>query len=116
MSFLKNLFGNRNSKEAPFVPTQTIPGLEPIVVHAIEQLYSSLEEQKHAFAYLLKHTEANDTSVQLSILRMGINHLENMLGENPPVEVRYAVYSEGGMFPTMRAARNWVKSITKLAQ
>ncbi|HSL42080.1 MAG TPA: hypothetical protein VK897_01535 [Anaerolineales bacterium] len=117
MRFLKNLFGNRDSNDEPFVPTptQTIPGLEPIVVYAVEQLYPGIEEQKHAFTYLLKHTQENDTSVQLSILRWGIEHLENLMEKNPSVTVRYAVYSEGGMFPTMKAAKRWVKSITNLS-
>lgn len=118
MNFLKSLFGNKNSKEEPFVPTptQTVPGLEPIVVHAVEQLYPGIEEQQHAFTFLLKHTEENHTSSQLSILRWGIEHLEKLMDKNPSVTVRYAVYSEGGMFPTMRAAKKWVKSITKSPQ
>jgi hypothetical protein len=113
MNFFKNLFGNANRKEEPFVPSpiQTIPGLEPIVVYTVEILYPSTEEQKYAFTYLLKQTEENDTLAQLSLLRMGIKNLESIMEKNPALTIRYAVYSEG--FSNMKAAKKWVKSITK---
>ena len=114
MNFFKNLFGNRNSQEELFapIPTQTIPGLEPIVVHAIEHLYPSIEEQQYVFAYLLKHTEENDVLAQLSLIRMGIKNLEKIMEQNPSLTIRYAVYSDG--FHNMKAAKKWVKSITNL--
>ena len=117
MSFFKNLFGNRNSEEELFVPTptQTIPGLEPIVVHAVEHSYPSIEEQQYAFAYLLKHTEENDVLTQLSLIRMGIKNLEKIMEQNPSLTIRYAIYSEGG-FTNMKAATKWVESITNLPQ
>ena len=113
MSFFKNLFGDRSSKEEPFVPTptQTIPGLEPIVVHAVERLYPSVEEQKHAFTFLLKHTKENDVLDQLSLVRMGIENLEKIMKENPSLTIRYAIYSENG-FTNMKTATKWVQSIT----
>lgn len=116
MNFFRNLFGSQDSKAEPFVPapTQTIPGIEPIVVHAVEQLYRETEQQKHAFMFLLKHTAENDTSSQLSILRMGIEYLESLLEKHPSITVRYAVYSEGQMFPNRKAAKKWVQSITNL--
>jgi hypothetical protein len=110
MSFFKNLFGNANLDEEPFLPVQTISGLEPIVVYAIEHLCPSIEEQKYTFTYLLKHTEENDTLGQLTLLRIGIKYLENLMEKNPSLTVRYAVYSE--RFPDMKAAKKWVKSIT----
>jgi len=117
MSFFKNLFGDWSSKEESFVPapTQTIPGLEPIVVHAVEHLYPSIEEQKHAFTFLLKHTKENEVLDQLSLVRMGIKNLEKIMKENPSLTIRYAIYSESG-FTNMKAATKWVKSITNLSQ
>ena len=113
MSFFKNLFGNRNSKDESFVPTptQTVPGLEPIVVHAVEHSYPSVEEQKHAFTFLLQHTKEKDVLDQLSLIRMGIRNLEKIMEENPSLTIRYAIYSESG-FTNMKAATKWVKSIT----
>ena len=48
MSFFKNLFSKGEPKGDPFIatPTQSIPGLEPIVVQAIENLYPDEEDQK----------------------------------------------------------------------
>jgi hypothetical protein len=113
MSFLKNLFGDRNAKEESFVPTptQTVPGLEPIVVHTVEHVYPGIEEQKHAFAFLLKHTKENEVLDQLSLVRIGIRNLEKIMNENPSLTIRYAIYSESG-FTTMKAATKWVQSIT----
>ena len=111
MNFLKKLFGNEHSKEESFIPipVQTISGLEPIVVYAVERLCPSMEEQKYTFTYLLEHTEANDTLGQLTLLRVGIKNLENIMKKNTSLTIRYAIYSE--RFPNMKAARKWVKSI-----
>jgi hypothetical protein len=114
MSFFKNLFGNANSKDEPFVPAQTISGVDPIVVYAVERLCPGMEEQKYTFAYLLSHTEENDTLSQLTLLRIGIKNLENILEKNPSLTIRYAIYSE--RFPNRKAARKWVKSITNSPQ
>jgi hypothetical protein len=117
MGFLKNLLGGRNSKEESFVPapTQTISGLAPIVVHAVERLYPSIEEQKHAFTFLLQHTKEKDVLDQLSLIRMGIRNLEKIMKENPSLTIRYAIFSESG-FTNMKAATKWVKSITNSPQ
>lgn len=116
MSFFKNLFGNANLKEESFIPApaQTISGLEPIVVYAVEHLYPSVEEQEYTFAYLLKHTEENDTLGQLTLLRVGIKNLENLMEKDPSLTIRYAIYSE--RFPNRKAAIKWVKSITNSSQ
>ena len=117
MSFFKNLFGDKSSKEESFVPTptQTVPGLQPIVVHAVEHVYPSVEDQKHAFSFLLEHTKENDVLDQLRLVRMGTRNLEKIMKENPSLTIRYAIYSENG-FTNMKAAIKWVRSITYLAQ
>ena len=113
MRFLKNFFSGRDSKDESFVPTptQVIPGLQPIVVHAVEHMYPSKREQKHAFAFLLKHTQENEVLDQLSLVRMGIENLEKIMNENPSLTIRYAIYSENG-FTNLKTATKWVKSIT----
>jgi len=58
------------------MPTQVVPGLEPIVVHAVEQMYPSIKKQKHAFAFLLKHTKESEVLDQLSLVRMGIKNIK----------------------------------------
>ena len=113
MRFLKNLFGGWNSKSESFIPlpTQAIPGLAPIVVHAVEHIHSGIKEQKHAFAFLLKHTKEDEMLDQLSLVKMGIKNLERAMKENPALTIRYAIYSENG-FTNLRAATKWVRSIT----
>ena len=117
MGFFKNLFGKGESEGEAFVPTptQTVPGLEPIVVHAVEHVYPSEEEQQHAFTFLLKHTKEKDVLDQLSLVRMGTRNLEKIMEKNPSLTIRYAIYSENG-FTNMKAATKWVKSITNPSQ
>ena len=117
MRFFKNLFGDGSSKNETFVPspTQAVPGLEPIVVHAVEHLYPNIKEQKHAFDFLLKHTKENEVLDQLSLVRMGITNLEKIMRNNPSLTIRYAIYSENG-FCNLKAATKWVKSITDSSQ
>jgi hypothetical protein len=116
MNFLRNLFSNTNSKDEFIIPspTQTIPGVEPIVVYMVEHFHPNIEEQKYAFTFLLNHTEENDTLAQLSLIRMGIKNLENIMEKNPSLTVRYAVYSDG--FPNLKAAKKWVKSVVNSSQ
>ena len=59
MGFFNNLFGKRKEGE-PFIPTptQNIPGLEPIIVQAIENLYPDIEDQKKAFTYAREYKES----------------------------------------------------------
>ena len=113
MRFFKSLFADRDSTNDSFVPvpTQTVPGLAPIVVHAVEHLYPSKIEQKHAFAFLLEHTKENEVLDQLSLVRMGTKNLEKIMKENPSLSIGYAIYSENG-FTNLKAATKWVKSIT----
>ena len=117
MRILKKFFENGASMDESFVPrpTQTVPGLEPIVVHAVEHLCPSRKEQEHAIAFLLKHTKENEVLDQLSLVRMGIKNIEKIMKENPSLTIRYAIYSENG-FTTLKAATKWVRSITGSSQ
>jgi hypothetical protein len=105
MNFFKKLF----SKSEPFIPTptQTIPGLDPIVVHAVENLYSNIEDQQHAFTYLLNKAKGIDTLTLLAVLSIGINIME----KDPSLTFSYVLHDSG--FTSMRAAEKWVKAITK---
>jgi len=115
MNFFKNLF----SKSEPFVPTptQAVPGLEPIVVQAIENLFPNIEDQKQAFEYSLKYKKANkdDTPLALLALLLGNNgKIENLVDLNSPdlhIRVKYILYDYG--WSNMKSAEKWVKSITK---
>jgi len=119
MGFFKNLFGKKEEGE-PFVPTptQSIPGLKPIIVQAIENLYPDVEDQKKAFAYALEWSKwvGRDTNFNTLILLAMLADTNGKIGRlyNP------SRWSDGhfigelaGNFPKMKDAEEWVKSITK---
>jgi hypothetical protein len=117
MSFFKNLF----SKDEPFVPTpsQTVPGLEPIVVQAIENLYPNIEDQKRVFEYSLKFKEVKkdwQTRYLLALLAYSKGKTENLvdLAPNGPLSSIHFLHDDlEPIFPNMKAAEKWVKSISK---
>src|SRR6266540_6496642 len=82
MGFFKNLF----SKEEPFVPTPTqdVPGLDPLVVQAIENLFPDTEIQKQALDFSLKFldTKKGNTVSLLAMLKMGVLDIDNPLLDN----------------------------------
>ena len=115
MSFFKTLF----SKEEPFVPTPTqqIPGLEPIVVQAIENLYSNIEDRKQAFEYSLKYKEGKkgDILTLLALLSYSGGKIEKLVDLNSPLlrDMHFMVDEIKPIFSNMKTAENWVKSTTK---
>jgi len=82
----------------------------------VEHLYPNIQEQKHAFDFLLKHTKENEMLDQLSLVRMGITNLENIMKENPSLTIRYAIYSENGYKQPVHLCRNCDNKILKLSQ
>ena len=111
MSFFKNLF----SKGEAFVPTptQNIPGLEPIVVQAIENLWRDTADQKKAFQYALEYKESKygqgGSTIQLLALLAMSNGIINELPDWTKVPGR----DLADTFLTMKQAKAWVQSITK---
>ncbi len=118
MSFFKNLF----SKGEPFVPTpaQNIPGIEPIIVQAIENLFPSRDDQQSAFRYILAVKEIRgrpyrDLRLLLGLLSYSKGKTENLIDPNSELirEPRFMGEEIYSIFPNMKAAEEWVKSITK---
>jgi len=104
------------NKEEPFVPTPTqdIPGLDPLIVHAIENLFPDVDVQKQAFDFSLKFldTKKGNTVSLLVVLKMGILDMDALVFDEGSDEDRFwmeAYY----ILPNMKAAKRWVKSITK---
>lgn len=116
MSFFKDLFGKGES----FVPTPTqeIPGIQPIVVQAIENLFPSIDDQKYTFNYVLKLGERWSTYQQpkwlLALLYYSKGKTENLIDVNSPLltDGRFMVDEFEPVFPTMKDAEEWVKLIT----
>ena len=116
MGFFKNLFGKGESKSEAFIPTptQSIPGLEPIVVQAIENLFPNAEEQKKAFSYALEYKEAkySTTLKLLAMLADSKGKIESLYDPKLWSDGRFNV-ELADTFSKMKDAEAWVKSITK---
>ena len=118
MGFLKNLFGKGEPKGEPFIatPTQSIPGLEPIVVQAIENLYPDAEDQKRVFQWALDYKKAmirNDTKGILAMLAYSQGNIRELPGPDIWLDGHFRGEMTDPIFPKMRHAEEWVKSITK---
>jgi len=118
MSIFKNLF----SKGEPFIPTPTqeVPGIEPIIVQAIENLFPNRDDQKYAFRYILVVKEIQgrpyrDPRLLLGLLSYSNGKTENLIDPNSELirEPRFMGEEIYSIFPNMKAAEEWVKSITK---
>lgn len=117
MGFFKNLFGNGEPKDEPFIatPKQSIPGLEPIVVQAIENLYPDREEQKQVFQWALDYKKAmrrNDTKGLLAMLAYSEGNLRKLPGPDIWLDGHFRGEMTDPIFPKMRQAEEWVRSIT----
>jgi hypothetical protein len=119
MGFLKNLF-NKGESFVP-TPTQSIPGLEPIVVQAIENLFPDTEDQKKAFTYALDFkgseyavkrfgTSKNNLHALLALLAMSNGKIGKLPDWSDPLLSSREIFDT---FLTMKKAEAWVKSITK---
>jgi hypothetical protein len=124
MNFFKNLFSKEKPKEEaydPYIPTPTqqIPGLEPIVVQAIESLYPNQADQKQAFEYSIRYIDYQTSSDKLVLLLALLSYsngkIEKLLATEPEAIRNYQFMLDeiAPRFPNMAAAEKWVKSIAK---
>jgi hypothetical protein len=119
MGFFKNLFSKGESKGDAFVPapTQSIPGLEPIIVHTIENLFPTADDQKQAFTYLLELKEQGrgyrDTKLLLALLSFSAGNIQKLQSSVLQPDPRFWGEEIAPIFPKMKAAEEWVKSITR---
>jgi hypothetical protein len=114
MSFLKNLF-NKGESFTP-TPTITIPGLEPIVVQAIENLYPDIADQNKAFEYFLEYAKKHkkSTLTQLAMLAYSEGKVEHLPHPGHWDDGRFNIEEISPIFSyKMKNAEEWVKSITK---
>src|SRR5262245_60065623 len=118
MNFFKNLFSS-GKEESSFIPTPTqdVPGIEPIVVQAIENLFPNIDDQKYAFNYVLKVKEAGDNEPKtlLTLLAYSNGKIDNLVDPNSPLfnNGHFRIEVISSTFPKMKDAEEWVKSITK---
>ena len=117
MGFFKKMF----SKGEPFIPTPTqqVPGLDPIVVQAVENLFPDRAEQIEVFQDLLEKSKTAETYILLSLLEICGKNIDSYRAymKMPYMtpfgkHSEYPIYRDGG-FSNMKQAEKWVKSITK---
>jgi len=124
MNLFKKLFSKEKLEQEPYesfipTPTQQIPGLEPIVVQAIENLYSNRDDQKKAFEYSIRYKEYQTSSdhlvLLLALLSYSNGNIEKLLATEPDAIRNYQFMLDeiSPRFPNTAAAEKWVKSITK---
>ena len=119
MGFFKKLFGKDESKVEAFVatPTQEVSGIPPIVVQAIENLFPSSDDQKQAFNSVLKLEETGrafrDPRLLLALLSYSNGNLENLQTAILQTAPQFWGEEVAPIFPKMKNAEEWVKSITK---
>jgi len=115
MGFFKNLFGKGGS----FVPTPTqeVPGLPPIVVQAMEILFPNIDDQKLAFNCVLELEKTGrtfrDPKLLLALLSYSNGNIEKLQSSASMSDYHFWVEKIEPIFPKMKAAEEWVKSITK---
>ena len=115
MSFFKNLF----SKGEEFIPTPTqeVPGIPPIVVQAIENLFPNVDDQKNAFDCVLKLEERGrafrDPRLLLALLSYSAGKIEKLQTAASQTHPHFWGDEIYPIFPKMRDAEEWVRSITK---
>jgi len=116
MGFFKNLFNKGEPKGEAFVPTptQSVPGLEPIVVQAIENLFPNTDDQKKAFSYALEYngSKYSTTLKLLAILADSKGNVESLYAPGLWADGRFNV-DLSDTFSKMKDAEAWVKSMTK---
>ena len=116
MGFFKKLFG-KNETVSP-APNQNEPELEPIVIQAIENLYPNVADQTKAVEYSIrykKYQKADTLRLLLSLLAYSNGSIEKLLGTEPDAIRSYQFMLDeiAPRFPDLRAAEDWVRSITK---
>ena len=115
MDFFKKFFGTAET----FVPTpnQQVTGIPPIVVQAIENLFPNRDSQKYVFDYVLQVKEKGKTYHDPRLLLAIIFYSKGGIRKLPDMKAvgdYYFIMDEiQHIFPKMKDAEEWVKSITK---
>ena len=116
MSFFKNLFGKSES----FVPapSQEIPGIQPLVVQAVENLFPGREDQNYVFNYVRRLEGMWGTQRQpqwaLAVLYYSNGKIENLIDLNSPslMDPRFRVDEFEEVFLNKKEAEEWVQLLT----
>lgn len=128
MSLFKNLSGKSkdtaSTSKQERVASNPIPAqvdaseLEPIVVQAIESLFSNESDQKQAICFSIrykKYQKADTIRLLLSLLAYSNGEIGKLLATEKDAIRNYQFMLDeiAPRFPDLKAAEDWVRSITK---
>lgn len=86
MNIFKNLFGKNKDDESRIpMPSQQIKGIKPIVVYAVEILFSNADYRKEIFESLLKNGKKHNTRNILVFIYQCTYPFEEQTGREPEI-------------------------------
>ena len=112
MNFFKKLFSKNT---AP--PIKNIPGIEPIVVQAVESLFPHVNTQKNTFECILEFKKDRkgvaDLKTLLALLKYSKGDLELFRKSAWQSHPHFWMDEISHIFRTMEDAEKWVKSLSE---
>ena len=112
MNFLKRLF---RKNTAP--PIKNIPGIEPIVVQAVENLFPDVNTQKNTFECILELRKDRkgvaDLKTLLALLKYSKGDLELFRKSAWQSHPHFWMDEISHIFRTLEDAEKWVKSLSE---
>ena len=112
MNFFKKLF---SKNKAP--PIKNIPGIEPIVVQAVENLFPDVNTQKNTFECILEFKKDRkgvaDLKTLLALLKYSKGDLELFRKSAWQSHPHFWMDEISHIFRTMEDAEKWVKSLSE---
>jgi hypothetical protein len=112
MNFFKKLFSKNT---AP--PIKNIPGIEPIVIQAVENLFPDVNTQKNTFECILEFKKDRkgvaDLKTLLALLKYSNGDLELFQKSAWQSHPHFWMDEISHIFRTMEDAEKWVKSFSE---
>ena len=112
MNFFKNLFSKNTAQ-----PIKNIPGIEPIVIQAVESLFPDVNTQKNTFECILEFKKDRkgvaDLKTLLALLKYSNGDLELFRKSAWQSHPHFWMDEISHIFRTMEDAEKWVKSLSK---
>ncbi len=112
MNFFKKLSSNNTA-----TPIKNIPGIEPIVVQAVESLFLDVNTQKSTFECILEFKQDRkgvaDLKTLLALLKYSKGDLELFRKSAWQSHPHFWMDEISHIFLTMEDAEKWVKSLSE---
>jgi len=112
MNSFKKLF-NKNTTP----PIKSIPGIEPILVQAVEHIFPDANIQKDAFEFILELKERRkgvaDLKTLLALLKYSDGDFEKFKKSSWQSHPHFWMDEISHIFRTVEDAENWVESLSE---